>query len=951
MALRLYIQRFSIPDFRGKDVSMEQNLQNAERNDPLESRETASDTKSAVDLPRIYKTHIQGAIVRSGGSLLILMFALGGYAAGHLKGNNIAGIGAATAYLLLMNPPVLWLIRRSKTKPAIFLGSVAVNLLEIAGYTAIIYYMGGLRALWLSPIYVVLIIYVGIWGPPRQPFIVATLCGLSAGTMVWLEYSGILPCQDPFPNLRMPGDAQAAMMMTAASYLYVAAAVAAYMGNLIHRNRRELQRRTRDLEEKTAKLEAAHAELETTQRSLEERVRNRTQELAASNRQLDGEISRRSQLMEKLHRSEALLTETQQLTRLGGWSYDVRTGEITWTEEVYRIHEMPVDPGMGLITRSLACYHEEDRPLVERAFRRAVENGEPYDLEVRFTTAKGRPLWVRTIGRAYMEEGQVVRVSGNFMDITDRKRSEEELKDSEERYRFLAENMGDIVWTVDRNLRITYVSPSIEKILGFTPEERKMQPLEKMLTPESHRQLIDRFHKELSQESLQGVDPERTVIMEVQYLHKNGSNVWLETTAKALRNSDGGIVGIYGVSRDISDRKRAEENRLVLERQLQQAHKDESLGRMAGAVAHHFNNMLFGVMGNLELALDDIARGTVQQNNLEEAMTCAQQAAEISGLMLTYLGQGTGNRNPIDLSRICRDGLKLLAATLPKTIRLKEQLPEQGPLILADEVQIRQVVTNLVVNASEAIGEAAGDITLVMKTQPASRLGEYTFFPAEWKPSSAAYASLSVSDTSFGMTREIVEKIFDPFFSTKFTGRGLGLPVALGVAKAHGGAFSVKSEPGKGTTITAFLPVMEQQPMSWERTTPGSPESEANRILLVDDEVEVRRTAAALLERLGHEVVTASDGVEALSVFSLQFQEIRCVILDLSMPRMGGWETLKALRNIRADLPVVMASGYEEVQAMKGQSTERPDAFLHKPYRREQLREAIMKAMRNPKKT
>ena len=900
-----------------------------------------------INLQRLYKTHQQGAIARSGGAVLILVFALGGYYLGHLKENNIAGIGVATAYLLLMNLPVLWLLRWANSKIAAALLSLSVNMLEIIGYTAIIYFMGGLRGLWLGPIYVVLVIYVGLWGPPRQPFIVATLCGISAALMVWAEYTGLLPCQDPFPSVRMPGDVQAAMMITACGYLYVAAAMAAYMGNLVQRSRKKLERKQNDLLEKSGKLKAAQKELSAAHHQLEERVRERTMELAAANRQLASEIAVSNDLLEKLHQSEALLRETQRLTRLGGWSYDIATKNMAWTDEIYRIHELPKDARVDLIGNSISCYHKDDRPVIENAFRGAVEKGIPYDLELRLTTATGKPLWVRTIGEPYVEDGRVIRVSGNLMDITDRKQVEKRLKKSEERYKFLAENMGDIVWTLDTAFRNTYVSPSIEKILGYTLEERFNHTLEQMLTPDSYDRVLARFAEEVRFEETHSVDPNRAIVMEVEYYHKDGSTVWLENTVKAIRGPDNEVIGLYGVSRDIAERKQAEKDRLQLERQLQQAQKTESLGRMAGAVAHHFNNLLGAIMGNLELAMDVISSQSEARPNLDDAMSCAQRAAEISRLMLTYSGHGIGKRSLADLSATCNDALILLSASLSAKCRLKTKFPVNGPVARIDETQIKQVVSSIVVNAVEALEGGDGDVSIGIDVLPAEAITEKRFHPDGWKPTAPMYACLSIKDTGGGMTPQTEENVFDPFFSTKFTGRGLGLPVAIGVVKAHDGAIVMENNPGHGTIVEVFLPVVSEQ----RTETPPPHPQKCSRpedgfvILLVEDEGAVREMASALLVSLGHTVVQASDGVEAVSAYQQHSIDIQCAVIDLNMPRMDGWQTLSALRQLRSDLPVILTSGYEKAQVMENELSGEVHAFLHKPYRRSGLEAAICAAM------
>jgi CheY-like chemotaxis protein len=324
-------------------------------------------------------------------------------------------------------------------------------------------------------------------------------------------------------------------------------------------------------------------------------------------------------------------------------------------------------------------------------------------------------------------------------------------------------------------------------------------------------------------------------------------------------------------------------------------------------------------------------------------MAASVRAAEISGLMLAYLGQSIGARAPIDLSGVCREALAPFCASLPRNVHVRTDFPDGGPIIRADAAQIRQILSNLMVNAVEALGDREGEVAVAVRVMPKANFRAFRFYPPEWEPNEKSYACLSVSDTGSGIDGGMLEKIFDPFFSTKSIGRGLGLPVVLGVVKAHDGALTVESAPGRGAVFRVFLPLSAEQPRQPLKAEPAVSESPGtgDLVLVVEDEAMMRDMVEAMLKMLGYEVLTAADGVDALEVFRDHRDGIRCVLLDLTMLRMDGWETLTALRTLRADLPVILASGHDEAQVMAGDHLERPQVFLHKPYRMAQLKAAL----------
>ena len=392
--------------------------------------------------------------------------------------------------------------------------------------------------------------------------------------------------------------------------------------------------------------------------------------------------------------------------------------------------------------------------------------------------------------------------------------------------------------------------------------------------------------------------------------------------------------------------KRLAAEKAELEAQNLKLQKAESLGRMAGAIAHNFNNMLAAVMGNLELAMDDLPPEAIQFPNLIAAMKAARRAADMSGLMLTYLGQMTGKQEALDLSEACRQILPMMQASMPEGADLDVDLPTPGPTIKANGHQIQQLLINLAKNAMESLPDGYGVIHLKVNTVSPSNISTKHRFPLGWQPQDIPYACLEMTDPGCGIAEKNLDEIFDPFYSSKFTGRGLGLAVVLGIVRAHNAAITVESKVGQGSTLQCFFPLATAIA---HKTAISSPDSSnllrGGVMLLVEDEKIVRNMIKEMLTLIGFTVLEASDGVEAVEVFRQHKDEIRLVLSDLSMPRMDGWETLTALRQIVPGLPVILASGYDQDFVMAGDHPEVPQAFLSKPFELSGLKNAIQKAL------
>ncbi len=435
---------------------------------------------------------------------------------------------------------------------------------------------------------------------------------------------------------------------------------------------------------------------------------------------------------------------------------------------------------------------------------------------------------------------------------------------------------------------------------------------------------------------------------EAVFRRKDGTTFTGLISARTLTIS--GSPHVISVTRDITEPRRMEVEKQQLETRNRQLQKAESLGRMAGAIAHHFNNQLQSVMGNLELMHEPTGK-TDAAICLTRAKQAAERAAEVSRLMLVYLGQTSPEMAPCLLSELCQGALPVLRAGLPDTACLEVECPSPGPVVQGDASQIQQLLTNLVTNAWEALGASRGTARLSLTACQAEAIPIAHRFPVGWQPREPDYACLEVRDTGCGIPSENLETLFDPFYSTKFTGRGLGLPVVLGIVQAHGGGIVVESRLGEGSSFRVYFPIstatMAPPPQAGPR---GASAAWQGTLLLVDDDGFLLESTGAMVELMGFTLLTARDGVEALEVFQQHREDIRCVITDLTMPRMDGWETLTALRQLQPTLPVILASGYDKGQVMAGARAERPQAFLSKPFGLRQLREAVDQALGSARK-
>ncbi len=398
---------------------------------------------------------------------------------------------------------------------------------------------------------------------------------------------------------------------------------------------------------------------------------------------------------------------------------------------------------------------------------------------------------------------------------------------------------------------------------------------------------------------------------------------------------------------DIAERERAAEQRRQMEAQMLHVQKLESLGVLAGGIAHDFNNLLMAILGNADLALMDIQPDSPIRESVSEIKRAALQASELARQMLAYSGKGRFVVEPINVSKLIEQMGQILRMSISKKAVLKFDLAKSLPTIEADASQIHQVIMNLVTNASEALADESGTITITTLDLHVDEDGLQTPYPGE-NLTPGQYVMLEVADTGCGMDAETQAKIFDPFFSTKFTGRGLGLAAVLGIIRGHNGTIKIDSDTGKGTTMQVLLPAVEAAPK------PAVPDeavkSQTNwhgsgTVLVADDEETVRTTAKTMLERLGMDVILVTNGAETIEIFTERSGEIDCVLLDLTMPYMDGEEVFGELRRIRDDIPVIMSSGYNEQDVTQRFVGRDIAGFIQKPYVLATLAQALQQAL------
>jgi two-component system, cell cycle sensor histidine kinase and response regulator CckA len=645
------------------------------------------------------------------------------------------------------------------------------------------------------------------------------------------------------------------------------------------------------------------------------------------------EQEKRNAVMKALDESERTYRTLVETTGTGFVIVDEEGCVIDANNEYVRLtgHEKLQDI-LGRDVAEWTAGHEAQKNKDE--VKKCLEQGYVRNLEIDYVDLRGSITHIE-INATMVEMGGAKRILALCRDISERKKTDAALRESGARYRFLMDNMTDMIWMANQDLCVTYASPSIEKALGYKPEERIGRKTSEIMTAESYAHAVKLMVAELERENQEGVDPNRAATYESAYYHKNGSIVWFENAASLIRDDKGRITGIYGVSRDITARKKAEEEKKKLEIQLSHAQKMESIGTLAGGIAHDFNNLLTGILGNVSLALMPMDAGSPLYERLKNVEEYVKRGSDLTKQLLGFARGGMYEVKATNLGEFIRKSSEMFGRT-KKEVRIHHKMQEGLWPVEVDRGQMDQVFLNLYVNSWQAMN-GGGDLYLSAENV---ELGEMDVKPYDARP--GGFVKVTVKDTGMGMDEATRSRIFEPFFTTKERGRGTGLGLAsvYGIVKNHGGFIAVESEKGVGTTFMIYLPA-SAKPVEEEGQTKGDLRMGQETILLIDDEQMILDVGAQMLESLGYKVITAPGGKHGLQIFEQERNRIDLVILDMIMPDMAGKDTFETLRLIDPSACVMLSSGY----SLDGEATEIMRrgcrGFIQKPFNMDDLSKRI----------
>jgi len=634
------------------------------------------------------------------------------------------------------------------------------------------------------------------------------------------------------------------------------------------------------------------------------------------------DISERKRAKRALTESEQELRLTISATTDGIWKWNFLTNELFFSPRYYTMLGYGPDEFPASYESWVNLIHPDDlETTLSVAENYLKTKPDTYENEFRMKTKSGYYRWFRTTARVAerSENGEAVRMIGNHQDITEQKLSKDALQESDEKYRSMMESMKDPIYICSQDYRVEYMNPSMIQRTGCDATGEKCF--------KALHDLDEKCPWCMHDEAQQPEYCEADIV-------SPKDNRSYHVSASPIIHGDG-TTSKMTVLRDTTDLKK-------LETELHQAQKMEAIGTLAGGIAHDFNNILGGIIGYAELAKMKAPEGSNVIAYLDKMIKSSDRAADLIKQILTLSRQHKQKQRPVQVRHIIKETLSLLRATLPTTIEIRQDLAKDAGVVNADPTQMHQVIMNLATNAGHAMQEDGGVLEVTLANVELDDLSAEKHLDL----AAGSYLRLTVSDTGHGMTSEIRERIFDPYFTTKDTGEGtgLGLSVAHGIVKTHGGTITVYSEMGKGTTFHVYLPLILEE----EREVKDSEEplpTGTERILYIDDEEVLLEIGDQILEELGYEVVPEKSSVQALELFRAEPGRFDLVITDMTMPHMTGDKLARELMKIRPDIPVILCTGHSRLVSEEKAKEIGIKAFVMKPLVMRNLAETVRKVL------
>ncbi len=622
-------------------------------------------------------------------------------------------------------------------------------------------------------------------------------------------------------------------------------------------------------------------------------------------------VTQRKQAEKELAQSYSLLVATLEATADGILVADT-TGKIQgYNQKLLEMWEIPADVAASLDDFEIRSHMLNLAKDSEDAISKIKKLYDDPDREDFTILALNNGKVFERYSRPQKVDGVTLGIVISYRDITDRMRTEEALRGSEEKYRLLIENANDAIFILQDGQAKFYNSRTIE-LTGYSLGELAATPFIEVVHPDD-RALVTERHRG----RLVGSDLPSTYSFRI--VNKAGETLWVQINAVRIEWEHRPAVLIF--LRDITQEKR-------LEAQLQHAQKMESIGTLAGGIAHDFNNILGGILGYASFMKGKIAEDHEFFNYIDTIERGAIRASELTAQLLAFARGGKFNVKPVNLNKILEETLKIVRRTFDKSVTIETRLQDSLPTVEADSGQLQQVLMNLCVNARDAM-PAGGTLTLETSAEKVTE----SFAADNMGAEPGLYLAVSVSDTGMGMDMETRERVFEPFFTTKEEGKGtgLGLSMAYSVVKNHGGFMQVEGEPGRGATFKIYLPASEK-PEPADPTTAVAPTGGDEVILIVDDEAAIRDLARDTLGSFGYKVLSAENGAEAVDIYRERKDEINLVILDMVMPKMGGREAFLKLRELNPDVKALLSTGYSQVGKAQEILDDGVRGFIQKPY-------------------